>query len=129
MSVYLANHGAPTTLEHLKLTLKANAQPYKGMKLSLADFYVVRPGLKDPLKDIEDSNDMPLDYTRRGWVRFVVRGVKRYDEDRPVLELELEAVDKDEVAHRLITPVESEWSENSQKQRDYINGDGKWQLY
>ncbi len=77
MYVYLANHRAPTTLEHLRLALKANAQPYEGKKLSLADFYVVRPGLKELLKDIEDSNDVPLDYMRRGWVRFVIRGVKR----------------------------------------------------
>jgi len=39
---------------------KANAQPYEGKKLSLADFYVVRPGLKELLKDIEGSNDVQV---------------------------------------------------------------------
>lgn len=129
MRTYIANHGAPTTIERFRLAVTANGTSYEGEKQPLAGFHVIRLGFRDPLFDIEDSNDEILTDTRRGWLRFVVRGVKRYDEDNPELGIELDVIDKNEEPNRVTPLARSEWRGHNQSQGDYINGLEEWQVY
>lgn len=129
MYVYIANHGAPTSIERFKLGVTANGVSFEGERQSLTGFRVVGQGLNDPLVDIEDSNYVNLDHSRKGWLRFAVRGVKRYEEDKPELTLELDVIDKEETPNRLAALDVSKWRGHSRTQDTYIIGtDEDWQL-
>lgn len=128
MYTYIANHGAPMSIERFRLVLIVDGVSYEGQRQPLSGFHVIRPEVKAALSDIEDQNDVILTDTRRGWVRFVVRGVKRYEEDKPELSVELDVINKNEDAHRLKPLPQSEWRGHSQNQESYISGTQEWQI-
>jgi hypothetical protein len=117
--VYVANHGAATTIKEFKLTLGSNGRRQDGDRETLEGWYVQRQTGKEDIVDVEASNDVPLEHSRNGWLRFVVRDVQesriRYGEDDPMPEMELElyAVDKYENAHKLNDLPQSRWQENT----------------
>jgi hypothetical protein len=131
LHAYISNHGAPTGIERFRLVLKANGQAYEGRRIPLSGCRRISPGAEEILseRDIENHNDVTLTDTRRGWLQFFVPGVKRYDEDHPKLEMELDVIDKDETPNRLTPPAQDKWMENSMKQESYINGPGIWQQF
>lgn len=128
MRVYVANHGAPTSIERFRLVVKVNEVPHEGVKQRLTGFNVIRPGVQESLADIEDSNDTTLEHTRNGWVRFVVHGVKRYDEDKPQLGIELDVIDKFGTPCRLTSLPQSDWKADSRTQESYITGTEEWNV-
>jgi hypothetical protein len=125
---YLINHGAPTTIERFSLTVKVNGESYEAERQPLNGFRVARRGEPDdkPLDDIEELNGRNFSDTRRGWLRFRVSGIKRYDEDKPKLELELDAIDKNEDPNRLTTLPESKWLGHRSFQESRILGSDEW---
>jgi hypothetical protein len=128
MRTYIANHGAPTSIHRFNLAVKANGVSYQGKKQSLNEFHVIRPEMKVALSDIEDHNDVTLADSRRGWLRFVVHGVRRYEEDKPELTIELDVIDKSEDVNRITPLPQSEWRRHSRDQESYISGVNEWQI-
>jgi hypothetical protein len=111
--VYLSNHGATTTIESFKFVLKSDGSTHEGEIASLKDSYIRRPNVADEkLIDANESNDVPLDHTRNGWLRFKVNGVREIKNEAE-LEIELYAIDKYGIPHRLDGLPQSRWIENS----------------
>jgi hypothetical protein len=129
LHVYLLNHGAPTTIERFKLTVRAGNQVYEAERQPLTGFRIKRNGETDfkTLNDVEELNGVSfVDDARNGWLRFRVRDVKRYQEDKPPLELELDAIDKNEDSNRLRVISESRWLGHAMFQGDYVLGSEEW---
>lgn len=61
------------------------------------------------------SNDVSLEHSRKGWLRFVVNGVKSMEtyEAEPEQAIEFEVIDKRRVPHRLQALPQSEWKRNA----------------
>lgn len=106
--VYLANHGAPTTIEQFKLRLKSNERWYDGEKESDPEFTALGAVEHD---DIEKDNDESLEHTRRGWLRFVVREVQAAKNESE-MELELYVIDKDKTLYPLTSLPQFKWEAN-----------------
>ncbi len=107
VNTYLANHGAPTTIKQFNLVLK-RGRSYIGEKERDPNW---RAWGEKELVDIETLNDVPLEYTRNGWLWFVVIGVQE-NKRKSKMELELYAIDKDETSYKLITLPSSQWQRN-----------------
>lgn len=94
ISVYVANLGAVTTIKNFKFILKSNGRPKDGDKMTLEGWRIQKQTGRDGLTDIEGSNDVPLEHSRNGWLRFIVSDVQessiRYSEDDPMPEMEIE---------------------------------------
>jgi uncharacterized small protein (DUF1192 family) len=122
INVYLANRGAETTIKEFKFVFKVDGKPYNGERMTVEDYYVLRPSVTaKKLIDLEDSNDVPLKYSRNGWLRFGfgVKPIQRVNDEsgeelaNRKLEIELDVIDKDETPHRLETvPPQLEWIKN-----------------
>ena len=116
INVYLANHGAATTIEQFKLILKIGERSYDGERER--DSHDVREGEKDwrawgagELDDLEKSNDAPLEHTRNGWLWIVVKGIPSADY-KSEMKLELYVLDKDGISYKLDTLPQSQWQQN-----------------
>jgi hypothetical protein len=116
INVYMVNHGAVTTIEQFKLTLKSGGHSYDGERER--DIHDVKEGEMKwrewgagTLADLEKSNDAPLEGTRNGWLWFVVTGVPS-TEDKSGMELELSVIDKDGTPYKLDTSPQSQWEKN-----------------
>ena len=76
---------------------------------------------------MEELNGVSFaDDARNGWFLFRVPAVKRYQEDKPKLELQLDAIDKNEDPNRLRVVSESKWLGHAMFQGDYILGSDEW---
>ena len=130
LHTYIANHGAPTGIDRFRLVLKANGEPYEAQRLPLTGCRWIRSDAEENLseRDIESENDVTLTDTRRGWLQFVVHGVREI-EDESALEIALDVIDKDQDLNRLNSLADSKWIENSMKQESYINGPAIWQQF
>jgi hypothetical protein len=129
LHVYLVNHGAPTSIERFKLSVRVGDQVYEAERQPLAGLRIRRNGETDfkSLDDVEELNGVSFaDDARNGWLRFRVPDVKRYQEDKPKLELELDAIDKNEDANRLRVISQSKWLGHAMFQRDNILGSDEW---
>jgi hypothetical protein len=129
LHVYLLNHGAPTTIERFRLTVRVGDQVYEAERQPLTGFRIKRNGETDfkTLTDVEELNGVSFaDDARNGWLRFRVRDVKRYQEDKPKLELALDAIDKNEDPNRLRVISESRWLGHAMFQGDHILGPDEW---
>ena len=117
--VYVANHRATTTVKEFKFTLRSNGRQQDGKKETLEGWHVQRQTVKEELIDIEASNDVPLEHSRNGWLRFIVSDVQesgiRHTEDDPLpeMDIEIDVIDKDGTPHRLIGLPQSQWRENA----------------
>lgn len=124
--VYMANLGATTTIKEFRFVLTANGRTYKGERESLKGYCIQRQTTRDrePLIDIEDSNDTPLDHTRNGWLRFKVDDVQdAEDESEQEMEIELEVIDKHGTSYKLDTLLPSQWTDDSKGQANKIVND------
>jgi hypothetical protein len=127
LKVFIVNHGDPKSIERFRLAVKVNEEIYEGERESLAGFQVIsRDREPQPIKDIEDDNDENLFEKRGGWLRFRVRGVKGYKEDKTQLDLQLDAIDKNLEPNRLMPPPHSEWLGHAHFQESHVLGSGKW---
>lgn len=119
ISVYVANHGAVTTIKNFKLILKSNGRPKDGDKMTLEGWHIQKQTGKEGLTDIEVYNDVPLEHSRNGWLHFIVSEVQesriRHGEDDPMPEMEIElyALDKYGTLHQLNGLPQSEWQDNA----------------
>jgi hypothetical protein len=116
VNVYLANHGAPTTIEQFKLVLKTGGRSYDGeiekdarnLKEGETNW---RAWGADELVDLEKLNDEPLEHTRNGSLWFVVAGVQGI-KNKAEMELELYVIDKNETPYKLLTLPQPQWQRN-----------------
>lgn len=127
---YITNHGAPTGIDHFRLTLRAGQETYESRRLPLTGCRWIRQGSEEDLgeRDIELQNDVTFSDVRRGWLQFVVPGVKEY-EDASKLEAVLDVIDKNNDTNRLNPMPQEKWIENSMRQESYINGPAVWQQF
>jgi hypothetical protein len=116
VNVYLANHGAVTTIEQFKPVLKIGEHSYDGERERNIhdvedDEMNWRAWGANELDDLEKSNDVPLEHTRNGWLWFVVKGVPN-TKDKSEMKLELSVVDKDGTSYYLDTFPQAQWLDN-----------------
>lgn len=116
INVYIANHGAATAIQQFKLILKAGGHSYEGERER--DAHDVKENEMNwrawgagELNDLEKSNNAPLEHTRSGWLWFAVIGVPN-TEDKEGMELELYAIDKDDISYKLDTSPQPQWQSN-----------------
>lgn len=111
--IFVKNLGAPTTIEQYRYRLRLGDRIWEGEKLLLEGqgFHVQRGNLREPLKDIETMNDLPLDHSRNGWIRFRVNGAPAI---KDATEMDIEVVDKHGTSHKLSRLQNSKWHESSQ---------------
>lgn len=117
--VYIANMGTATTLERFTFALNFGGKSYEGKKLAIRnpELQVKRSWGKwnDSVIDIEDENDRPLEHTRNGWLRFIVRGVFAGKGDNMIASdsvIEIVAVDKYGNPHPIRSLPQADWREN-----------------
>jgi len=111
--IYVANHRAATTIERFEVRLRSNDDTHKSTKLPIErDQYAIkRPTGNESMADIEDSNDIPLEHTRNGWLRFSVPGVKGIGDyhKEPNQEIEVSVIDKNGISHPIAPLAQSAW--------------------
>jgi len=121
--VFVKNLGIKTTVEGYRLVLDGAGFVHEGERVALDDYYIRRSGMKEGrIDDIETRNDEPLETSRSGWLRFVVRGVKG-GERRPhdiQMKLELDVIDIRETSHRLDMIPQSQWHYDANWATKYI---------
>lgn len=127
VNTYVANRGAATTIERFKLVLKAGEHSYDAVREKAVhdvrdDEINWRKWGGDELGDLEKSNDEPLEYSRNGWLWFVVFRVENI-ENKAEMEIELYAVDKDGISYKLDTSPQPQWQRNPFKYKEMVDAE------
>jgi len=127
VKTFVTNRGAATTIERFKLVLKAGEHSYEGVREK--DTHDLKDGEinwrqwgANELGDLEKSNDEPLEYSRNGWLWFVVFRVAHV-ENKAEMELELYAVDKDGISYKLGTSPQPTWERNPFKHKEVLEAE------
>jgi hypothetical protein len=120
--LYIANNRATTTIERFRVKLKSGNSTHESEKLAIEHLIVVRPTGTENVNDIEDLNDMPLDHGRKGWLRFVVHGVKGVGDygKEPNQEIEIDVIDKNGIPHVISSIAQSAWKTNSRQSPEHV---------
>jgi class 3 adenylate cyclase len=124
VNTFVTNRGAKTTIEQFKLVLKAKERSYEGVREKEAHDVKEneinwRAWGADELGDLEKSNDELLEYSRNGWLWFVVFCVGNV-ENKAEMEIELYAVDKDGISYKLDISPQPQWQRNPFREKEMM---------
>jgi hypothetical protein len=110
--VFLKNLGVKTTIETYRLALTVDGMTRSGERITLDDHYFRKPGIADArINDIEYRNDEPLEYSRDGWLRYIIRAAFKGlgHPEKAQMHVELEAIDIKGISHPLDELPQSHW--------------------